>query len=56
MHSDKDSQYEVGFAVFHFDISYTDVFWCLANLKGATSYKWLTIKVFEALALFCLCH
>lgn len=30
-----------------------DFFWCPANLKGATSYKWLTIKVLEVLALFC---
>lgn len=31
-------------------------FWWLAYLKGATSYTWLTIKLFEALALFCFYH
>lgn len=56
MHSDQETQYEAGFAVFHSDISYTGFFWCLANLKDAISYKWLTIKVFEPLALFYLCH
>lgn len=56
MHSDKDSQYEVAFAIFYSDISYTHIFWCLANLKSAISYKWLTIKVLETLALFCFYH
>lgn len=56
MHSDQDSQYDIVFAVFLPDISYTDIFGCLANLKGAISYAWLTVKIFEAFVLFCPYH
>ena len=56
MHSDQQSQYEGAFAVFLPDISYTDMFWCLANLKGAISYVWLTITILEAFVLFCPYH
>lgn len=56
MHSDQQSQYEGAFAVFLPDIPYTDIFWCLANLKGAISYAWLTITILEAFVLFCPYH